>query len=53
MVTRFVEVLSFVPIGIHCHLRDIDSLSDSVTHIQYVVVFPDSAGGAAVLLLHG
>ena len=49
----FAEVTENVCI-IYRHLRDIDSLSDSVRpHIQYVVVSPDSTDGAAVLLLHG
>ena len=38
---------------IDSHLRDIDVLSDSVTHVHYVVVVPDLTDGAAVLLLHG
>ena len=36
---------------IHSQTGDIDSFSDSVTHLEYVVVFPDSTDGAAVLLL--
>ena len=33
---------------IHSHLSNIDSLSDSVTHVHYVVLFADLKDGTAV-----